>query len=234
MSHLGFLRRGWRALALACLLPACTVIDYGAAPAGRFEGAVFVMWVGEGEGQLGDGRFVYVPVPGQELTFHRARPDATLEVIRPGRMYTDGGSIPRVVQPFRGFNPWGYAPAYMVHDWLFVARKCLNDGAATEAEQAVAGMSFRESAEVLAEAIKTLIAERRVSPNDVAPQAISSATATPVAQRFWEAEGTCAAQRLSPEHEAQVDALLRRERGLSAPSPVPGVPPARLVSVIEF
>ena len=81
----------------------------------------------------GSGRFVYVPSPGRPLTFHRRSHDATVRTIVPEMMYTDGGSIPRQAQLFRGFSPWGFAPAYMVHDWIFVARHCLTDGTPTPA-----------------------------------------------------------------------------------------------------
>jgi len=116
---------GWGALVLA----GCASVDpdYASLMAGHFKGSLVVVWVGEGGGP-GDGRFLYVPDPDDPLTFKRNDPKAPGAVIRPGIMYTDGGSIPKIAQAFRGFSPWGYAPAYMIHDWLFVARHCLKDG----------------------------------------------------------------------------------------------------------
>jgi hypothetical protein len=209
-------------------LMGCGFVDYPKAPVGRFDGTLFVMWVGETEGGLGDGRFVFVP-SDDPLTFTRVRPDGSEQVIRPEMMYTDGGSIPALAQVFNGFSPWGYAPAYMIHDWLFVARKCLNDGQATEAEQAVAAMKFQDSAEIAAEAIKTLIASAKVSPNDVAPGVISSVVAGPVARGLWEEKGACAENRISEEHLAMIhNALLgvgaRRAAGRRA----------TVLQVIEF
>lgn len=114
------------------LLAACGTVDFeNTSDRGEFHGSLFVMWVGENETSEGDGRFVFVPSRFDLLRFVRdteANPNATVRIIQPEIMYTDGGSIPRVVQPFRGFSPWGYAPAYMVHDWLFVARRCITDG----------------------------------------------------------------------------------------------------------
>nr|WP_249779640.1 DUF1353 domain-containing protein [Bradyrhizobium sediminis] len=40
-------------------------------------------------------------------------------------MYTDGGSIPRIAQIFNGLSPWGFGPAYIVHDWIFLRSQLL-------------------------------------------------------------------------------------------------------------
>jgi len=39
-------------------------------------------------------------------------------------MYTDGGSIPRAFWVFRNYSPWGYGPAFIIHDWLFHMQNC--------------------------------------------------------------------------------------------------------------
>ncbi len=203
-------------------LTACGRVDYDDAPVGRFDGSLLVMWVGA-------ERFVYVPSPSRPLVFHRGDPGAAVQTIRPEMMYTDGGSIPRAARLFNGFSPWGYAPAYMVHDWLFVARHCLTDGTPTEAETAVAGIEFAESARIIAEAIKTLIASNKVKPDDVAPRVISGAVAGPFAYRSWVAEGAC--QRVSDAHREEVDAAFARAAGLRMQR---GVRPATIVAEISF
>ncbi|MFK7938640.1 MAG: hypothetical protein AB8B82_04625 [Roseovarius sp.] len=216
----------------ACaLLTACGQIDYDAAPEGKFTGALLVMWVGEGT-QSGDGRFVFVPSPKQPLTFTRNNAKATITKIQPEMMYTDGGSIPRAATLFQGFSPWGYAPAYMVHDWIFVARHCLTDGSPTDAERSVAQMSFVESAQIIAEAIKTLIASDRVQPNDVAPRVISGTVAGPVSYNRWVVKGACAEDRVSAAHRQQVRAALAQRAGLRALA-LAGEP-AEIVSEISF
>ena len=43
----------------------------------------------------------------------------TGEVIEPGMMFTDGCSIPRALWFVKDLSPWSYAPAFLVHDWLF-------------------------------------------------------------------------------------------------------------------
>lgn len=188
-------------------LAACGYVDYDDAPVGRLDGALFVMWVGEG-GSSGDGKFVFVPDPNDRLTLIRSAPNATLREVRPEMMYTDGGSIPKIGQLFNGFSPWGYAPAYMVHDWLFVARQCLNDDMATPEEKKVAAMSFQESAEVIAEAIRTLVATGRVRKNDVAAQTISNTVAGPIARARWTVTGACADSRVSEEDRAAAEAAI--------------------------
>lgn len=213
---------------------ACGSVDYENAPVGKFKGAVLVMWVSE-------DRFVFVPAPGAPLTFSRANPNATLSVISPELMYTDGGSIPRPARLFNGFSPWGYAPAYMVHDWIFVARHCLTDGVASEAEQGVAQMEFQESAEIIAEAIRTLVAEQKVAPNDVAPEIVSGAVAGPVSYNRWTIKGACAQDRVSEKHKAEVAAALalrdgkRAATSLALPDDeVISIDPARVIAEVSF
>lgn len=193
--------------ALFISLTGCGSINYDKVEAGRFDGSLFVMWVGEG-GPTGDGAFVYVPAPGKELTFTRKTASGKEQVIRPTMMYTDGGSIPKIGQVFKGFSPWGYAPAYMVHDWLFRARQCVTDGKATKAESIVAGIEFEESARIIAEAIKTLQNEGRVAPNDVAPRVISNAVAGPTARYLWQKEGACPVPRVREADRLAAEAAI--------------------------
>lgn len=197
-------------IAVLGLCVGCTRVDYDAAPVGRFSGSVLLLWVGEGSNTSGDGRFIFVPTPNRPLTFHRGGDGGSFPTITPGMIYTDGGSIPKPAQLFNGFSPWGYAPAYMVHDWLFVAKRCHTDGMADANEAQVSNMSFIESAEVIAEAIKTLIAERRVSENDVAPAVISGTVASNISKSKWELQGACATDRISKAHQKEVDDVLRR------------------------
>jgi len=193
-------------LTLLSVVSACGRVDYEAAPVGRFSGSLFVMWVDEG-GPLGDGSFVYVPSPNARLTFKRGGA-LPFDTIRPEMMYTDGGSIPKVAQLFEGFSPWGYAPAYMVHDWLYVARHCNLDGTATAEEQRMNGMDFQTSADIIAEAIKTLVASDRISKNDVAPRVISSVVAGPVSREIWERSEACEAARVSDADRMAAEASI--------------------------
>ncbi|MEO0522801.1 MAG: hypothetical protein AAF088_07775 [Pseudomonadota bacterium] len=223
-------------------LSSCGSIDFdGLSDQGRFEGSVLVVWVGENESGSGDGKFVYVPFPGRELKFIRDvrnNSDATLETIVPGPIYTDGGSVPRVAQPFKGFSPWGYAPAYMIHDWLFVAKKCNTDGMAEVEERPVGQMPFKESAEIMGEAIKALIRQEMVGKNDVAPGVISSAVAGPISRSIWFQTGQCQENRLTTEHEDLIDDFIQRRgarlRTQGVLSPDRTGDEIRVVGVVEF
>ncbi|MBZ9711116.1 hypothetical protein LB543_30915 [Mesorhizobium sp. ESP7-2] len=84
----------------------CSSIDYQKLTTGEISGSLFVMWVGEGNSS-GDGNFLFVPDPHDLLVFHRAAPAAPGSTIK--LKYTDGGSIPKIAQVFKGLSPWGYA-----------------------------------------------------------------------------------------------------------------------------
>ncbi|THH36688.1 DUF1353 domain-containing protein [Aliishimia ponticola] len=203
-------------IGLLLVLSACTHVGYDRVPRGTFSGTLLVVWTGpNADSFLGDGDFIYVPLIGDELTFtrgERAMASGGSRIIQPEPFYTDGGSIPRSVQSLRGFNAWGYGPAYIIHDWLFVARKCLNDEAAglPEAEvtpemRKIRDMSFAESARVMAETIKTLVRDHSVQGGDtLSGPVISGVTAGPVSHRLWNETGAC--KGLSDE-----DAQLVRE-----------------------
>jgi hypothetical protein len=213
----------------ALLLAGCDTAIYDAAKPGMLRGTLAVMWVGEGSPDTGNGQFVFVPLRNDPLTF--TRPDG--RVIAPDMIYTDGGSIPRIAQPLRGLSPWGYAPAYMMHDWLFVANKCLTDGDASPNEaDVVDGMEFRDSAVILAEVIRTLIAERRVARNDVAPAAITWAVTSPASRTLWQAKGECPSPRISDAHRAQVNAAFADAAGLRFDRT--RVTPAQIVAQFSF
>src|ERR1044072_2918563 len=172
-------------LALA-LLSGCASIDFSRLAPGHFTGSLFVMWVGEGDGTSGDGRFLYVPDPGDPLTFSRTDPTSPGAMIDPGLMYTDGGSIPKIGQLFKGLSPWGYAPAYMVHDWLYVARHCIVDGEDGPRVDQGPSVDFEVSAEILGDAIKALVADKRFQPNDLAGSTITGAVGSGIARSLWD------------------------------------------------
>ncbi len=87
-------------------------------PGGTLSGKLVVQWVAE-------NRFIYRPDAADPLRFRR--PNG--QEIVPQEIFTDGGSIPPVFWSLPGFSPWGYGPAYIVHDWLFQQHRCrLPDG----------------------------------------------------------------------------------------------------------
>lgn len=202
------MRRFLSLLTLLCA-GACADIGFDDLDAGEFSGSVIVLWLDGGlSEQGGDGRFVYIPTPGDELRF--TRPDGT--EFTPGVIRTDGASIPRAAQVFKGYNPWGYAPAYVLHDWLFVARRCLTDGQARSEEKIVETLDFIDSAKILGEAMKALKKQNKIRKEDFASaQVISAAVAGPISRRLWEQDGWCQTKdRLDPATQKRVDAYLAR------------------------
>jgi hypothetical protein len=201
---------------------------------GYFKGSLLVMWVGEG-GASGDGAFLYIPDPNNPLTLHRPHESRGPQSITPEMMYTDGGSIPKIAQMFRGLSPWGYAPAYMIHDWLFVARHCLVDGRKDKIYNSVSGVDFELSSEILGEAIDALVAARKVQEDDLAGFTIEAAVGSVIARTLWDEKDACRKSQISEEHKkAAIAALSGRE------PPRPGFPPrfptssAKIITRMSF
>lgn len=195
------------------------------------------MWVGQHDS--GDGRFVFVPDPGNPLVLTR-RPSG--QQIRPEMMYTDGGSIPRLARVFRGLSPWGYAPAYMIHDWLFQAHHCNMDGIPTPREAAIASMTFEDSAAIIVEAIKALVATGKVKPDDIALSAIGAAVGSRRVRTLWNRKGACAVGRVSDADKAAAEAaipgssaLRRGAFGITLPDGTETVaPPTQIMASFSF
>ena len=105
----------------------------------------------------------------------------------------------------------------------------------------IEGTAFQTSAVIIAEAIKALQVARQVAQNDVAPPAISSAVAGPIAQAAWERTGAWAERQVSDEHKVAVlvsfphpQAALLVEDGLG-PFQAPQIPSVRPAVIIgEF
>ena len=208
----------------AILCASCGTINYETTKTGALSGDLVVMWVGE-------DKFVFTPDPKRPLTYRNAT-----RRIQPGTMYTDGGSIPKLAQPLGGFSPWGYAPAYMIHDWIFAGHHCVVDRKNDGRFDDVKDIEFHESATILAEIIKTLIETKRVPAHDFAFPAISNAVDSFVARALWDKQGAC--EMIDPLHLAAVRTQLNAQPGthkslLSAPLELtlPGQPPRRVGSV---
>ena len=160
-------------------------------------------------------------------------------------MYTDGGSIPKIAQVFKGLSPWGYAPAYMIHDWVFIAHHCIVDGSTEKRFDQVRGVAFDDSAAILGEGFKAFIATRQVAPSDVAPGAITAAVGSVVAKNLREEKGACKSLQVSAKDIAAAEAAipgsttkaqnLRTFRIPEAVAPtVPTVRPAKIVARLSF
>lgn len=106
-------------------------------PAGRFFNleSIRLRWVKP-------NWFEFIPKADKPFSFQRANG----EKIEPRRMFTDGGSIPRFFRWGNDLDPWGFAPAYLVHDWEFDLHHCRR----TE-------KSFDAVRDTMMEAVQTLI-----------------------------------------------------------------------------
>jgi Protein of unknown function (DUF1353) len=159
-------------LLFATCLIGCSQYVYQHTSTGTFKGKLDVRWIEP-------DRFIYVPNTEDPMRFTTSQN----KVIRPDKMYTDGGSIPRLFWSVPGYSPWGYAPAYIIHDWLFEAHHC-------ELSE-YKDVSFEDSARDLAEGIKTLM-ENGIAPRDETTLwAIYEAVLSPIAKAAWERPNAC-------------------------------------------
>lgn len=101
-------------IALAVLLSSCAADRFyqQVDGSGEITGRPTVVWTKP-------DKFVYVHQLNTDFKFKR--PNG--EVIQPGSIETDGGSIPRILWSQKDFSPWTYAPAYLVHDWMYEAHR---------------------------------------------------------------------------------------------------------------
>lgn len=234
--------RIWVAAAVLFGLSGCASVSFDRLDPGVMTGSVIVMWLGEG-GPSGDGSFLFVPDPADPLIFKRPRGAGPAPVIKPAMMYTDGGSIPRLAQVFNGLHPWGYAPAYMIHDWVFTAHHCVVDNDPDPIYAPIRDVAFDDSAKILGEAIKTLIAQNQVKDNDLAGTAITGAVDTILARNLWEKRGSCAETKVSARDRLAAQRALsgastarspRDFRELDARLPSPQAGSARIVARVKL
>ncbi|ODT07850.1 MAG: hypothetical protein ABS58_05180 [Mesorhizobium sp. SCN 65-20] len=179
---------------------------------GEVSGYLMVFWVGE-------DKFVYYPYYSDPLTYRLPASQAKrvgAETIRPGAIYTDGGSIPRAVRNWTGFSPWGYGPAYIVHDWLFIARHCilnnrveLHDRRDRAEVDKVRNVDFQLSADMLASVIQALVKQEKVPARGFAPSAIYGAVESGVARRLWDSRDPASCSPPSREVIAEIERKIR-------------------------
>ncbi|WP_319408742.1 DUF1353 domain-containing protein [uncultured Desulfosarcina sp.] len=181
-------------LTVSLFLFSCSHKTYQDTAVGKFEGVVEVRW-------LEPDRFLFVPNKNNPLRFITA--NAT-HVIKPNAMYTDGGSIPRIFWSIPGYSPWGLAPAYIIHDWIFVTHHC-----------GIAGyenISFADSSRLMGESIKTLMEENMVPKDEALFFNVVAAVKTPIAERIWD-NGECdlPTEQLAYGTVGDIKPLLARE-----------------------
>lgn len=153
------------------IIEGCASKPYRETSEGKFTGTLDVRWVRND---------FFLLLPNKDKPFAFTRKDGA--VIRPGPMYTDGGSIPRFLWGVKGYSPWGYAPAYIVHDWLFEAQHC-----GYEPDNKY---TFDDSVALMAESLKTVMETNPEVRNYFVFDSVVSAIGSPIAKRLWDG-GSC-------------------------------------------
>lgn len=156
---------------VSLVIAGCASQAYRDTQPATLTGALDVRWVS-------NDYFVFLP--NKDEPFMLVRQDGT--TIQPGPMYTDGGSIPRFLWGVEGYSPWGYAPAYVVHDWLFEARRC--------GHEPDNKYTFDDSVRVMAESLKAVMEKAPEVRNYFVFDSVVAAVGSPIARRLWE-KGSC-------------------------------------------
>jgi hypothetical protein len=144
---------------------------YESLAVGTLKGKLTVQW-------LGPDRFLFIPDPTNPLTFVRNNGDK----ITPERMLTDGGSIPRPIWILRNYSPWGYAPAFIMHDWLFDMKNCKHPG--------FERYTHSDAAFIMSEVMKTMMESGAVAQDKGTVASMHAAVSSKVAKDQWE-QGKC-------------------------------------------
>lgn len=201
--------KNWRAIAAVMVatvgLGGCLDLIYGwhydQTKSGDLKGTVRIRWVS-------NDQFVYEPDPADPLTFKRA--DGT--VIMPAAMYTDGGTIPQALRAIKAYSPWGYAPAFLVHDWLFVVKQCKLAGHDK--------LTLEDAANVMAEAMKTLMEKPDFGGvNKLVHYSMYQGVLSSTARNYWD-NGECN----PPNARMERTPAPARTRSLAQPKSADGAP----------
>jgi Protein of unknown function (DUF1353) len=139
---------------------------YDSFAVGKLSGKLVVQWIEP-------DKFIFLPDKDVPLTFVRSNGDK----IVPGRMITDGGSIPRPLWILRSYSPWGYAPAFIIHDWLFAMKQCRIDG--------YERYDHEKAATILAEVMKTMMEMKKVETDKLTLISMFTAVNSYIAEDLW-------------------------------------------------
>ena len=138
---------------------------------GTLKGKLLIQW-------LEPDVFLFIPDADNPLYFVRS--DGTK--IQPKRLLTDGGSVPRPIWAFKKYSPWGYAPAFIIHDWIFHLKGCkLGD---------YQNYDLNTAADVMGEIIKTMMESGKVERDPVTVDLMTTAVRSSFAREQWE-NGRC-------------------------------------------
>ena len=132
---------------------------------GKFHGKFTI----ETKGTL---NYFYLPDPADPFRYVRNNG----EVIQPGVMMTDGGTVPRVAWLVPDLDPWTYLKAYALHDWQFLNHHCHPE----------LSTSFENANLTLAEGIFTLMMDGEVDSDWRKVEAVYQAVSSFVGRGVWE------------------------------------------------
>ena len=119
-------------------------------------------------------------VPRSENPFSFTRYNG--QIITPRRMFTDGGSIPRLARWIAQLDPWQYTPAYLLHDWIFELHHC------NVANKSPDIYTFNDANKILMEAIHTMDYYKIAPVSDFVFHVIKFAVSSFVARSFWDVD----------------------------------------------
>jgi len=187
------------ALAALVLLGGCSDWTYQRTATGKLKGTLMVKW-------LSQDQFVFLPDAQDPLTFTRAGN----EVITPKEMFTDGGTIPPALRAIKAYSPWGYAPAFIIHDWLFAMKHCKVPG--------FEKYDLDKAATILAEVMKTVMENPKYGgPNKLVHYSMYEGVRSSAAKEHWD-NGTCDTPS-GPKSMAGPEAARERARPMMRASP---------------
>jgi hypothetical protein len=100
-----------------------------------------------------------------------------------------------------------------MHDWIFAAHHCLVHGDPDPKEpieyEKVKRFTFDDSAQLLAEVMKTLMEDKKVRPNAGVFNAISFGVDSAVAKNLWDSTDPQSCEHVSAKHVRDIERLLR-------------------------
>lgn len=157
-------------------------------PVGKFNNlsSIRLRWI---EPQI----FDFLPTKTNPFSFTRYNG----ETIEPRRMFTDGGSIPQIMRWAKQLDPWEYAPAYFLHDWLFELHYCHIAKGTLASEK----YGFKETNRILLEAINTLRVYEISIASPLTFSLIDLAVTSFVAKKLWDVKSTMCP--LPPDFEVE-------------------------------
>ncbi|MCL1124174.1 DUF1353 domain-containing protein [Shewanella surugensis] len=166
----------------------CVSQHYEETATGKLSGKLKVEWISPDE-------FQFLPDKDDPLTFERSNG----QFIQPAEMQTDGGSVPRVFWVFKSFSPWGYAPAFIIHYWLFHMKYC-NISGNEKYDVLVAG-------QIMSEIMKTMMSKYpEIEENKFVLYSMNQAVTSDTAKDLWD-NGKCPSKETQNKIRARALAL---------------------------